>query len=91
MIPLTAKIIVKNKNKTVFWLWLPFFLIWIIILPLLAVIAPIIFITALLLLKSGRGKMIASAYFTVFALIGSLSGLKLDIESKENIIYINLI
>ncbi len=49
MIPLLLRIRIRKKNHKGVNLWLPLFLIWPIILPLFASLAPLILLAALLL------------------------------------------
>ena len=90
MIPLFLKLRVRSKCGRRFGIWLPLFLAWLIIFPLLLLPAPIILIVSFALWKRGTGKLILGFYWTIFSLIANLSGLKLDIQSKEEIVYINL-
>lgn len=91
MIPLVLHIRVKPKSRKVFGLWLPLFILWLIVLPILAVFAPLVLIVSLLSWKYGKGRLILFSYFSIFNLIFNLSGLKIDVQSKEdNIVYLNL-
>ena len=91
MIPLILKLNIRdNKNKR-FGIWLPLFLIWLIVLPLLVLAAPIVFLIALFLWPGGKGRMIFYSYLAIFALIGNMSGTKLDIQSKGSTLYLNLL
>ncbi|MFA5015570.1 MAG: hypothetical protein WC549_08535 [Actinomycetota bacterium] len=91
MIPLLLRIHIRRKGRRGVNLWLPLFLLWLIVLPILTALLPLILITALILWPSGKGKPILCAYLMVFRLIGNLSGLKIDVRSRDNTIYINLI
>ena len=90
MIPLLLRIRIRAKNRKIFNLWLPLFLIWLIVLPLLLLIAPLILLAVLLLWPTGKGKIILYSYLMIFRLIGCMSGLKIDIKSGDNIVYVNL-
>lgn len=90
MIPLMLKMRIGEKNRRGVNLWFPLFLIWIIVLPLLAILAPLIFLVGLLAWPSGYGRKIIYFYIMIFKLLWYTSGLKVDIESDEKIIYIDL-
>jgi hypothetical protein len=90
MIPLILKLRIKDKNQRRFGIWLPLFLLWLIVLPLLALPAPVVFLVALILWPGGKGRLILYSYMAIFNLICNLSGLKVDIQSKDSIVYINL-
>jgi hypothetical protein len=90
MIPLILKLRIKDKNQRRFGLWLPFFLIWLVVLPLLALAAPFVLLAALILWPGGKGRLVLYSYASIFNLIGNLSGLKIDIQSKDSIVYVDL-
>ncbi|MCL4378404.1 MAG: hypothetical protein M1409_08530 [Actinobacteria bacterium] len=90
MIPLILKLRIKNRNQRRFGIWLPLFLLWLIVLPLLALLAPLVLLAALILWPGGKGRFVLHSYAVIFSLIFNLSGLKFDIESKDSIVYINL-
>jgi len=91
MIPVLLRIRVRNEDHRGINLWLPIFLLWLIVLPLLIALLPLVLIAALILWHSGKGKPILCGYFMIFRLIGYLSGLKIDVRSGDNNIYIRLI
>jgi len=84
MIPMILKLRVRDKDGKRFFIWLPLFLIWIIILPLLLIPIPFVLLAALIMWPSGKGYIIFYGYFTIFKLIGSLSGLEVNIGSGSN-------
>ena len=90
MIPLILKLRIKDKNHKRFGIWLPLFLIWLIILPLLSLPAPLVLLAAFILWPSGKGRFILYSYAAIFNLIGNMSGLKVDIQSKDSIVYVDL-
>jgi hypothetical protein len=90
MIPLILKLRFKDKNQRRFGIWLPLFLIWLIILPLLALPAPLVLLVALILWPGGKGRLVLYSYLAIFNLIGNMSGLKVDIQSKDSIVYVDL-
>jgi hypothetical protein len=90
MIPLILKLRIKDKNQRRFGIWFPLFLLWLIVLPLLALLAPLALLAALILWPGGKGRLVLYSYMAIFSLICNLSGLKVDIQSKDSIVYINL-
>jgi len=90
MIPLILKLRIRDKNQRRFGIWLPLFILWLIILPLLAIPAPLIFLAALILWPGRYGRIILYSYFAIFTVIWNLSGLNLDIQSKDSIVYLDL-
>ena len=90
MIPLILKLRIKDKNQRGFGIWLPLFLLWLIILPLLVIPAPLVFLAALILWQGSYGRLVLYSYFAIFSIIWNLSGLNLDIQSKDSIVYLDL-
>jgi len=90
MIPVILKLRIKNKNSRKFGIWFPLFLLWLIVLPLLALPAPLILIISLIMWQSGPGKKIWFGYMAVFTVICNLSGLCFEINSKDDDVYIYL-
>lgn len=90
MIPLILRLRVKDKNSRKFGIWFPLFLLWLVVLPLLALPAPVIFIVSLIAWPCGTGRKIWLSYITVFTVICNLSGLHFEINSKNENVYIDL-
>ncbi len=90
MIPLMFRLRIKKKNCRGFGLWLPLFLIWLIVLPLLILPAPLILLAVLILWPAGKGKPVLYSYLAIFRLIFCMSGVKIDIQSKDHIVFFNL-
>jgi hypothetical protein len=94
MIPLMIKLNIKRKDQKGqegFNLWLPLFLIWLIALPLILLLTPIILIAALVLWPTGKGRYILFLYLAIFRLTWHMSGIKIDIQSDKKIFCLNLI
>jgi uncharacterized membrane protein len=47
MIPFVAVVSLRNQESRTFRLWIPLFLIWLLLLPLAVVLSPFIFIACL--------------------------------------------
>lgn len=93
MIPMFLKIRIaeKNNNKKKINLWIPIILVWLIVFPLLIILAP--FVLAAVLISSWvfeYRKMIIFLYFMIFKLIAQLSGLIVDFETKESHVFISI-
>lgn len=91
MMPLILKMHITKKDGKGFNIWLPLFLIWLIILPLVILVSPIVGLVALILWPSGKGRTVIKAYLSFFYLIWNMSGLRVDIKSENNLIFLNLI
>ncbi|MBN1298734.1 MAG: hypothetical protein JW997_03495 [Actinobacteria bacterium] len=90
MMPLFLRLRVRDKDGRLFGLWLPLFIIWLIIFSLLILAAPFVFLAALCAWRKGTGRIIIEAYFAVFSVIVNLSGLRIEVESKNEGVYIKL-
>jgi len=88
--PMILKLRVGKKDGKRFYIWLPLFLVWIIIFPLLLIPIPFIVLAALIMWPSGKGHIIFYGYFTIFKLIGCLSDLEINIESGNSTFFIVL-
>ncbi len=90
MMPMLLRIRGIDNNRKRFGLWLPLFLVWIIVLPLLIIPAPIILLAALLMWPFGYGYIVMQAYFTIFKILWCLSGLEFNIESGHGTFFITM-
>jgi len=84
MIPLMLWIRVKEEGKRGLALPIPLFLVWMLVGALLLLLLPLVLLAALLSWPWGWGLVLLKIYFHIFVMLGSMSGLKLDISSREN-------
>ena len=84
MIPLMLWIRVEEQGARRLALPIPLFLVWLLLAALLLLLLPLVLLAALLSWPWGWGWALIKIYFQIFVLIGSLSGLKLDIRSREH-------
>lgn len=91
MMPMLLRLKGTDRNGKRFTLWLPLFLIYIILLPLLLIPLPFVLLAALIAWPFGYGCLILQVYLTIFKLLGYLSGLKVDIESGDGDFFIKLV
>jgi hypothetical protein len=83
MIPLWLMIRVEEQGKRRLALPIPVILVWLLLAALLLLLLPLVLLAALLSWPWGWGKPLLQIYFQVFVLIGSLSGLVIDVSSRE--------
>jgi hypothetical protein len=91
MMPILLRLKGVDGRGKRFTLWLPLFLIYLILLPLLIIPLPFILLAALIAWPFGYGCLVIQAYFAIFRLLGCLSGLKIDIESGDGNFFIKLV
>jgi hypothetical protein len=83
MIPLWLWIRVEENGRRGLALPVPLFLVWLLLAALLLLLLPPVLLAALLSWPRGWGKPLLQIYFHIFVMIGSLSGLKVDVSSHE--------
>ncbi len=91
MMPMLLRLKGINRKGNRFTLWLPLFLIYLILLPLLIIPLPFVLLAALIAWPFGYGCLVIQVYFAIFRLLGCLSGLKIDVESGDGNVFIKLV
>jgi hypothetical protein len=86
MIPLFAVIGFRTSRQRTFRLWLPLFLVWVLLLPVVLVLFPF-FLVACLILDMNAGKTI-SAGWNVAA---GLRGMHVEINDPKTYILLRLV
>lgn len=89
MIPLMLKISIKKNNGKKIKIVFPVVIIWILLLILVTVLAPLMLIVGLLALPSGYGKPILLFPFLLVNIIAALKDLLIDIKNNKEIIFIS--
>jgi hypothetical protein len=80
----------QNEDRK-FGLWLPLFLLLPLALVVLIILSPLILIAILVLWPSGWGKWALLAVRAAFVSFCSLRGLKVDIQSSNQCVYISVV
>jgi len=91
MIPMLLKIKIPRKDKQDVSIYLPLFVAWLLLLPVLLLLLPFLVLAAILLWMTGYGRLILVLVPLLFALIWNLQGLTIDIDDKDNKIYLSFI
>jgi hypothetical protein len=91
MMPMLLRLKGIDSKVKRFTLWLPLFLIYLILLPLLVIPLPFVLLAALIAWPFGYGCLVIQVYFAIFKLLGCLSGLKVDIGSGDGDFFIKLV
>jgi len=84
MIPIWMWIQVEEPGKRRLAFPIPLFLVWLLLGALLLLLLPLALLAALLSWPWGWGGPLLKMYLQIFVLIGALSGLRLDIRSRED-------
>jgi hypothetical protein len=86
---------IKIQNKdTRFGLWLPLFLLIPLALVILIILSPLILIALLILWLSGCGRwslFSLKALKAAFASFWAMRGLKVDVQGRNEVVYISVI
>jgi len=90
MIPTLMRLRIVEKSGKKLRLFIPLFLVWILLLPFVLVFTPFILIVALILWPSGYGRTILGVGPALFRVICSLSGLIVQAKDEENIVFISI-
>ena len=88
MIPMIMWIHIAERNKKKVRLILPLFLAWLLLLPFVIILSPIVLLAALILWPSGYGKTILRAGPALFSVLSALSKLHIQVEKPESKILI---
>lgn len=77
MIPFVAVVSLRNQESRTFRLWIPLFLIWLLLLPLAVLLSPFIFIACLLCrVNPFRGVAV------VWEILSALGDLDVQVEHR---------
>ena len=74
-----------------FGLWLPLFLLLPLALVVLIILSPLILVGILILWPSGRGRRALLVLPAAFRIYCSLRGLRIDIQSGRQSVYISVV
>lgn len=81
---------VHNKDHR-FGLWLPLFLLIPLALVILIILSPLILVAVLVLWPSGWGKLALCVLKAAWRIFCSMRGLKVEVQSSNEFVYISVI
>ena len=90
-IPLWMRIRIKESDRKNIRLFIPLFLVWLLLIPLLILALPFVLIAALVTWPRGHGRMILASIPLLIAVLGHLSGLHIEVDNPENQTFISII
>jgi hypothetical protein len=93
MIPVWIKVRVLEKGGKKTKFSFPLIIGWVFLFALLIAVSPLVIVLGIITWPFGYGKTIIFSYLMIFALIFSLSGLmvEVDTEDKEKKTYIKIV
>lgn len=78
MIPFVAVVSLRNQESRTFRLWIPLFLVWILLLPLAIVLSPFIFLACLICrVNPFRGVAV------LWQILNALADTELEVENRS--------
>ena len=80
-----------QKEEGDFGLWLPLFLLWPLALVVLIILSPLILIAVLILWPSGWGKWVLKVLGAAFSISCAMRGLKVDVQHRDQVVYISVV
>ena len=87
MIPMILKIRIPRKQSGFINLYLPLFILWILLFPFFLVFSLIIGLIGFFSWCIGKGNTIIHSLPIIFAILWNLQGLEIDVQDKETQIY----
>ena len=88
--PMLMHLKIQGEDKG-FGLWLPLFLLLPLALVVLIVLSPLILIAILVIWSSGWGERTLLVIRTAFTIFCSMRGLRVDIQSRNQYVYIYVV
>ena len=83
--PLLMHLRTANNGRRV-GLWLPLFLLWLVVMPIVIALAPLVLIATVILWPFGLGKPFLLIGPAIFRCICNLSGLEIDVKSGQQLL-----
>lgn len=86
MIPMFLRLVAREdeSNRNGLNLWLPLFLIWIVLLPLFVLLVVIWFFSFLAARTTGSFSLTAKRLEAAGAIIWNLNGLRINVRNRES-------
>lgn len=83
MFPMIMKIHIHERAGKKIRLWLPMFLIWILLVALLVLLSPVFLLAGIVAGLRGYGKVFLFAFPMLFSVLWAMSGLSIHIEDED--------
>ncbi len=91
MIPMLLKIKIPRTDKQPVSIYLPLFVAWFILLPILILMLPFFVLVAMITWAKGYGRLVLLFFPMLFSVLWNLHGLKIDVQDKGSEIYFSFI
>ena len=97
MIPVLFRVSLERRDKRPFRLWLPLFLAWLVIIPLVSVLGPFVLVAAWATAaartadrEKAYGRLLVRFYPLLFSALWSLWGFSVEIEGVKRKLLVQL-
>jgi hypothetical protein len=80
-----------HRNRKHIRVWIPLFIVFLLILPFIIILAPLVLLTTLILWPFGWGKPLFYGGPAIFHCLCELRGLKVDVKDREQTLLISFI
>ena len=84
MLPMIMRMHIRKQGQRGVRLWIPVFLVWILLFALMLVLLPLVLLASLLTIWKGPGLALLLFYPMVWAVLWSLSNLHVDVENETH-------
>ena len=91
MIPMIMKIKIPREAGKPLTLYLPLFIAWLLLFAILLFFLPFLLVAALATWHRGYGKIMILSYPLLFSLLWNMHGLVIDVESKDETVFLSFI
>lgn len=88
MIPVLFRIKVEREDNRPFRLWLPLFIVWLVLIPLIIALSPFVLLAAVAMRGRWYKRLFLSLYPILFSCLWALSGLSVQLENGKSKILI---
>jgi len=88
--PSIMRLYIKNRNHNIN-LWLPLFLVWLLLAVVFIILLPFILICAIVICCLGWGSRLQKGISALFEIFGSLRELEIDVEQENEKVFIYFI
>ena len=86
MPPMFVIVRIHPSGGRAFRLWIPIFLLWLLLLPFAILLLPVLFVVCLM-----RRTNPLAATAAVFAILGSFNGMLVEIDSPQAKVFVHVV
>jgi hypothetical protein len=91
MVPMILKIKIPRADKQQVNIYLPLFIVWLILLPILILLLPLYLFIVLISWMKGYGRLTVMFIPMLIEVIWNLKDLKIEVRDKNSYVYLSFI